>query len=47
MRLGVSLLILFLGLAVSGAVWLLTGGRVALLLLPLLFGLPLLGRRRM
>ena len=46
MRLSVTLLILFLGLALSGAVWALTGGRVALLFLPLLVGLPMMWRRR-
>lgn len=46
MRLSTTLLILFLGLAVSGAVWVLTGGRVAFLFLPLLLGLPFVWRRR-
>jgi len=46
MRIGITLLILFLGLALSGAVWMLTGGRVAFLFLPLLFGLPFVWRRR-
>ena len=46
MRLGATLLILFLGLAVSGAVWALTDGRVAFLFLPLLLGFPLLWRRK-
>ena len=46
MRLGTTLLILVLGLAISAAVWALSGGRVAFLFLPLLFGLPMLWRRR-
>lgn len=46
MRIGTTLLILALALALSAAVWALTGGRVAFLFLPLLFGLPLAWRRR-
>jgi hypothetical protein len=46
MRLGGTILILLIGLAISAAVWALTGGRVALLFLPILFGLPLLWRGR-
>ena len=46
MRFGATLLILFLGLALSAAVWALTGGKVAFLLLPLIFGLPFVWRRR-
>jgi hypothetical protein len=46
MRLGMTLLILVVGLAISAAVWMATGGRVAFLFLPLLLGLPLVWRRR-
>lgn len=46
MRLTTSLLILTAGIAISAAVWFATGGRVALFLLPLVFGLPFLWRRR-
>jgi len=46
MRLTTSLLILAAGIAISVGVWLATGGRVALFLLPLVFGLPLLWRRK-
>jgi hypothetical protein len=46
MRLGVTLLILIVGLAISAAVWVFTGGRVAFVFLPLLLGLPLVWRRR-
>jgi hypothetical protein len=45
MRLGATLIVLLIGLAISGAVWALTGGRVAFLFLPLLFGLPFVWRR--
>ncbi|MCR5874043.1 hypothetical protein LRS10_07590 [Phenylobacterium sp. J426] len=46
MRLGGTLLILAAGLGLSAVVWMATGGRVVLFLLPLVFGLPLLLRRR-
>lgn len=46
MRLGTTLLILFLGLALSAAAWALSGGKVAFLFLPLIFGIPFVWRRR-
>ena len=48
MRLTTTLLILAAGLAISFLVWRMTDGRVGLLFLPLLLGLPLVwgGRRR-
>ena len=46
MRLSLTLLILAAGLALSALIWVATGGRVAVFLLPLVFGLPLLLRRR-
>lgn len=45
MRLGASLAILALGIAISVGVYAATGGRMILFLLPLVFGLPLLWRR--
>ena len=44
MRLTVILLLLGLGLSVL--IWWLSGGRAFVLLLPLMFGLPMLFRRR-
>lgn len=41
-----TLLILAAGLAISIAAWRLTDGRMLLVLLPLVLGLPLLWRRR-
>lgn len=46
MRWPLSLLILVAGLAISGLVWWASGGRFALILLPLVFALPLFMRRR-
>lgn len=46
MRWPLSLLILAAGLAISVLVWWASGGRFALVLLPLVFALPLLSRRR-
>lgn len=46
MRLGGTLLILAAGLGLSAVIWMVTGGRVAVFLLPLVFGLPFLLRRR-
>jgi hypothetical protein len=46
MRWPLSLAILLAGLAISALVWWASGGRFALLLLPLFFALPLLNRRR-
>jgi hypothetical protein len=48
MRFATTLIILMAGLAISASVWFLSGGQLAVLVLPLLLGLPLLwsGRRR-
>lgn len=46
MRIGVTLVILAAGLALSVAIWAVTGGRVAFLFLPLLLALPFVWRRR-
>jgi hypothetical protein len=46
MRLTATLLILLAGIAISVAAWWLSGGRVLLLFLPLIIGLPPLWRRR-
>jgi hypothetical protein len=46
MRWTLSVAILLAGLAVSALVWWASGGRFALLLMPLIFALPLFGRRR-
>ncbi|MGA0606117.1 hypothetical protein ACO2Q0_08955 [Phenylobacterium sp. VNQ135] len=46
MRLGGTLLILAAGLGLSVLIWLATGGRAMVFLLPLVFGLPFLLRRR-
>lgn len=46
MRWPLSLLILAAGIAISVLVWWVSGGRIALVLLPLVFALPLLTRRR-
>lgn len=46
MRLPLTLAILAAGLALSLAVWVWTDGRFALLLLPLILGLPFVWRRR-
>jgi hypothetical protein len=45
-RLPLTLVILAAGIAISVAAYLLSGGRLMLLFLPLILGLPLLGRRR-
>ena len=39
-------IIILVSLAVSIALWWVSGGRIWFLALPLVFGLPLLGRRR-
>jgi hypothetical protein len=41
-----NLLLVLAALAISVAVYLVTGGQFVFFALPLLFGLPLLGRRR-
>ena len=46
MRIGMTLLVLAIGLGLSALVYVISDGRVAMLLLPLLFGLPLMMRRR-
>jgi hypothetical protein len=46
MRLMTTLLVLAAGLAISVAVYVLTGGRFVFLLLPLVLGLPLVWRRK-
>lgn len=46
MRLPLNLLIVLAAVAVSVAIWFASGGRAFVFLLPLLFGLPLLLRRR-
>ena len=46
MRMGATLLIVLVALAVSVAIYFATGGRFIFFVLPLLFGLPLLSRRR-
>ena len=46
MRWPLSLLILAAGIAISVLAWWASGGRIALVLLPLVFALPLLNRRR-
>ena len=46
MRLPMTLLILAVGIGISVLVWVASGGRVALFLLPLVFGLPFVWRRR-
>ena len=47
MRWGLTLILVVVGLAVSALVWMLSGGKLFLFLLPLLFlGLPFLGRRK-
>lgn len=46
MRLPVNLLIILVAIAVSVAIYVATDGRFIFFALPLLFGLPLLGRRR-
>jgi hypothetical protein len=45
-RLVCTLVIAVCGVAVSAAIWFLTGGRIAFLFLPLLFAIPLFVRRR-
>ena len=40
------LIILLISLVVSVGLWWVSGGRIWFLALPLVFGLPLLGRRR-
>ena len=40
------LLVTLASIAVSIALWQVSGGRVAFLFLPLVFAIPLLGRRR-
>jgi hypothetical protein len=46
MRLTTSVLILVIGLALSAAVWALSGGRLWFLFFPLLFAVPFGWRRR-
>ncbi|HYE43599.1 MAG TPA: hypothetical protein VEA15_09430 [Caulobacteraceae bacterium] len=46
MRGSTMLLVVLAAVAVSVAVWHFTGGRFAFFFLPLLFALPLFGRRR-
>ena len=46
MRLTITLVIFLLGVAASVAVWAYTGGTFTFFLLPLIFGLPLVWRRR-
>ena len=46
MRPGVMLIVVVVAIAVSAAVYFATGGRFVFFALPLLFVLPLLGRRR-
>jgi hypothetical protein len=46
MRLPLNLLLILGAIALSVGVWYASGGRFAFFALPLLFGLPLLGRRR-
>ena len=46
MRASTMVLVTLAAVALSVAIWRLTGGHVAFFFLPLLFGLPLLGRRR-
>jgi hypothetical protein len=46
MRLPATLLILATGIGISALVWVASDGRVALFLLPLVFGLPFVWRRR-
>jgi hypothetical protein len=46
MRLGMTVVILLGGVAISVAVWLISGGKFALFFLPLVIGLPLLWRRK-
>jgi len=45
MRLSTTILILLAGVAISVAVWFLTGGRVAFFFLPVILGLPFVWRR--
>ena len=40
------LLLIVVSLAISVGLWWVSGGRIWFLALPLVFGLPLLGRRR-
>jgi len=46
MRLPLSLLLFLGACALSVVIWYASGGRAFVFLLPLMFGLPLLGRRR-
>ena len=46
MRLPLNLLIIIAAIAISVGVYYASGGRFIFFALPLLFGLPLLGRRR-
>ena len=46
MRLGMTVLILLAGMALSVGVWIVSGGRFAFVFLPLVLGMPLLWRRR-
>lgn len=46
MRLPVNLLIIIAAIALSVVIYYASGGRFIFFALPLLFGLPLLGRRR-
>ena len=45
MRLSMTLLILLVGVAISAAVWWLSGGRFGFFFLPLILGLPFVWRR--
>jgi hypothetical protein len=46
LRASTMLLVTLVAVGLSVAIWRLTGGHVAFFFLPLLFGLPFLGRRR-
>jgi hypothetical protein len=46
MRLGTMLIVVAVAIGVSVAIYLATGGHFVFLALPLLFGLPLMSRRR-
>lgn len=46
MRISTTLLIAMVSVLISVAIWWATGGKFAFFFLPLLFGLPFLGRGR-
>ena len=46
MRASTMVLVTLAAVALSVAIWRLTGGHLVFFFLPLLFGLPFLGRRR-